>query len=144
MRHGERVHAGLAFAGLAMSQPNTFSPGGAITYVTTFGPDPEGCNVWALRTIDGSTAWCATLERSAGGSAVEVDENGDLYVTADRFLHSLTADGEDRWSAELGAPPMSKGELGDGPLGVHFTPAGHAATITASGVVFHRFSPTAR
>ncbi len=123
-----------ALEGLGMSQPNTFSPDGEITYAATFNPDPDGCNVWALRTTDGSVAWCRTLPRSVGGSAIEVDEDGNLYATAERWVISLDASGEERWRAEVGSAAKS-GEFGDGPLGVHFTRAGFAATVTNQGVV---------
>lgn len=128
------VQAWHALEGFGISQPNTFSPDGSITYVTTFGPDPGACNVWALSTDDGGTAWCLTVERSVGGSAVEVDADGALYFTADRFVYSTDGAGAMRWQAEIGEPPMGM-DFGDSALGVHFTPDGWAATITAQGRV---------
>lgn len=127
-----------ALEGLAISQPNTFSPDGATTYVTTFNPDPAGCTVWALAVEDGAERWCRSVP-AAGGSAVEVDADGDLYVTAERWVISLAPDGTERWRTEVGA--SAGGDFGDGPLGVHFTPVdasgdgGHVATVTNQGVV---------
>lgn len=123
-----------ALEGLAMSQPNTFSPDGTVTYAATFNPDPGGCTVHAVSVADGTVLWCRPLPRSVGGSAIEVDEDGNLYVTADELVISLDASGEERWRSVVGAP-SSGGDFGDGPLGVHFTPDGHIATITNAGVV---------
>jgi hypothetical protein len=122
-----------ALEGLAMSQPNTFSPDGSVTYAATFNPDPAGCNVHAVRVDTGDVVWCRALPRSVGGSAVEVAADGNLYVTADRSVLSLHADGSDRWEAVVSAAGGE--DFGDGPLGVHFTPDGHVATVTAAGVV---------
>src|SRR5688572_2340002 len=41
-----------ALPGLAMSQPNTFSPDGSVTYAATFNPDPSGCTVHAVSVED--------------------------------------------------------------------------------------------
>lgn len=122
-----------ALAGLAMSQPNTFSPDGHTTYAATFNPDPAGCNVHALDVETGAVLWCRTFARSVGGSAVEVDADGNLYVTADRDVISLHADGTDRWVTTIASTGGT--DFGDGALGVHFTPAGHVATVTSEGVV---------
>jgi hypothetical protein len=124
-----------ALRGLAIAQPNTFSPDGRTTYVTTANPDPAGCRLHALDVATGNVVWCKNYPQSIVGSAVEVDEAGDLYFTADRFVHSLAADGTERWSAELGTAPMMGDEFGTGPLGVHFTPGGHVATVTNDGTV---------
>lgn len=132
-----------ALEGLALSQPNTFSPDGTVTYAATFQPTPGGCNVHAVSVEDGAVRWCRAVERSVGGSAVEVDEDGHLYFTADRFAYSLTASGEDRWRTDLGGG-AGGGDFGEGPLGVHFLDAahgGHVATVTNAGVV-HLLSRT--
>lgn len=126
----ERWHA---LRGLAMSQPNTFSPDRTITYAATFNPDPTGCDVHAVRVADGSVAWCRTFPPSVGGSAIEVDADGNLYLTADRSVYSLYADGTDRWATDLGGTGGTS--FGDGPLGVHFTPGGSVATVTSDGIV---------
>jgi len=127
-----------ALEGLGLSQPNTFSPDGSVTYAATFQPEPGGCNVHAVSVADGSVLWCRTVERSVGGSAVEVDEDGHLYFTADRYAYSLDADGEERWRTDLGGSGGG-GDFGEGPLGVHFLDAaqgGHVATVTNTGVVY--------
>lgn len=124
-----------ALVGLAMSQPNTFSPDGTVTYAATFNPDPAGCNVHAVAVDDGTVVWCRTLPRSVGGSSVEIDEDGNLYATADQWVISLAPDGTERWRSVVGTPSMGGDDFGDGPLGVHFTPGGHIATITNGGVV---------
>lgn len=123
-----------ALQGLAMSQPNTFSPDGRVTYAATFNPDPSGCNLHAIDVETGEIRWCRTFHRSVGGTAVEVDADGALYFTADRFVYSLDAEGRDRWQTEVGEAPMGEG-FGESALGVHFTPDGHAATVTNQGVV---------
>lgn len=123
-----------ALRGLAMSQPNTFSPDGSITYAATFNPDPAGCNVHALDSATGEVVWCRTFPRSVGGTAVEVDSDGFLYFTADRFVYSLHPDGSDRWETAVGEEPMGEG-FGESALGIHFTPDAHAATVTNQGVV---------
>lgn len=127
----ERWHA---LEGLAMSQPNTFSPDGSVTYAATFNPDPMGCNVHAIDVESGEVVWCRTFPRSVGGTAVEVDQDGFLYFTADRFVYSLHADGTDRWQTAVGEEAMGEG-FGESALGIHFTPDGHAATVTNQGVV---------
>lgn len=124
-----------ALEGLAMSQPNTFSPDGRVTYAATFNPDPAGCNVHAVSVDDGSVVWCETFPRSVGGSAIEVDEDGNLYLTAAAWVISLAPDGTERWRASVGMTSGGGDDFGDGPLGVHFTPDGHVATITNAGVV---------
>lgn len=127
----ERWHT---LEGLAMSQPNTFSPDGRTTYAATFNPDPAGCNVHAIDVATGQTRWCRTFPRSVGGTAIEVDSDGFLYFTADRFVYSLASDGSDRWQVAVGPEPMGEG-FGESALGLHFTPDGHAATVTNQGAV---------
>jgi outer membrane protein assembly factor BamB len=120
----------MALAGLGPTQPNTFSPDGTALYATTSNPVPEGCRVHALDAATGEVLWCKSYSPSVSLGAVEVDENGDLFFTTEAGLHSLTAEGEERWQAQL-----LDGETVDQPWGVHFTPDGHVATVTSSGVV---------
>lgn len=126
---GEDWHA---LAGHGVVQPNTFSPDGARTYVTTTAPGEEDCRLWALDTATGEVAWCLPMAPAVAGSAVEVDEDGLLYVAAGAELVSLTADGEVRWTADLGLGEAGEGTLA-GALGQHFTRDGWLATVTTDG-----------
>ena len=119
-----------ALAGLGLAQPNTFSPDGSTTYATTTNPDPDGCRLWALDTSSGDVRWCQTYPPSIGQGAVEVDALGHLYFTVGDSLVSLDEAGQGRWSTVFSA----EGEV-DAPWGLHFTPDGHIATVTSSGVV---------
>jgi len=121
-----------ALEGLALVQPNTFSPDGGVIYATTTNPEPEGCRLHALDASTGEVIWCRTYPGSIVGSSVEVDSDGYLYFAAETDVHSLEPDGSDRWSTSVGE---AVGELMSGPLGVHFTPDGHIATVTNAGVV---------
>lgn len=116
-----------ALEGLGVVQPNTFSPDGLTTYVTTTNPDPDGCRLHALDAATGEVAWCLDLAEDVARSAVEVDADGQLYVAAGDDLIALTPDGSQRWSAPLGE--------GAAPWGQHFTPGGHVAVVTTPGVV---------
>jgi len=118
--------------GFAIAQPNTFSPDGTITYVTTSQPQPGDCNVHAIEIETGQTVWCRALDTNTLWSAVEVDLDGNLYTTTGRSLRSLSAAGEDRWSAAI---PLSPEGDEVGAIGLHFTPDGHIATITDAGTV---------
>jgi len=113
--------------GLGVVQPNTFSPDGTVTYVTTTNPDPAGCRVHALDALSGHTVWCLDLAEDVARSAVEVDADGGLYVAAGDDLIALDPDGSQRWSTSLGE--------GAAPWGQHFTPDGHVAVVTTPGVV---------
>jgi len=118
--------------GFAILQPNTFSPDGKITYITTSEPNLEDCTVHALSTTDGSELWCISLE-GAGSSSVEVDFEGNLYLTTRNSIVSLFPDGTIRWLLA-----MSQDESEDsfnGAVGLHFTPDGHVATVTNDGIV---------
>jgi len=123
----ERWHA---LHGMGLAQPNTFSPDGQTTYATTTHPDPDGCRLWALDTQTGAARWCQTYPPSIGQGAVEVDAEGQLYFTVGDAMVSLTPAGEERWRTSFSAA----GEM-DAPWGLHFTPEGHIATVTTSGVV---------
>ncbi len=117
--------------GLAIAVPNTFSPDGLTTYVTTANPEPSGCRLHALDTADGSVNWCRSYPPGIWGSAVEVDEDGYLYFTTDAHIVSLHPDGRDRWAMAL---PGSGDDFG-AYMGLHFTPDGHIAVVTGGGVV---------
>jgi len=71
-----------ALEGLGVVQPNTFSPDGLTTYVTTTHPDTDGCRVHALDATTGALAWCLSYPEDVARSAVEVDAEGNLYVAA--------------------------------------------------------------
>ena len=119
-----------ALEGLGLAQPNTFSPDGLTTYATTTHPDPDGCRLWAVDTQTGQTRWCQTFPPSIGQGAVEVDERGHLYFTVDDEMISLDDQGTQRWRTAF-----SSGGEADAAWGLHFTPDGHIATVTRSGVV---------
>ncbi|MCC7541692.1 MAG: PQQ-binding-like beta-propeller repeat protein [Deltaproteobacteria bacterium] len=123
-----------SLVGLAVVQPNTFSPDGNTVYVTTANPDPDGCRVHALSARDGTTEWCRTFHPTVVGSAVEVDADGFLYLAVLDQIVSLNADGSDRWATPIGTADPEGGL--SGPLGLHFTPGGHVATVTNGGVVY--------
>jgi outer membrane protein assembly factor BamB len=118
--------------GFAIAQPNTFSPDGAVTYVTTSQPRPEDCNLHAINVATGEAEWCRSLDTNTLWSAVEVDLDGNLYTTTGQSLRSLDPAGQDRWTAAI--PPAPSGEA-VGAIGLHFTPDGHIATITDAGTV---------
>jgi hypothetical protein len=119
-----------ALEGYGVAQPNTFSPDGQTTYVTTSEPTPDACTVFALDVATGETRWCVRLP-GALGAAVSVDEDGDLYLSAAGAVRSLDADGATRWSHDvvdaLGAPSLA--------YGTQFTPDGLVATVTADGAL---------
>lgn len=112
-----------ALRGHGVAQPNTFSPDGTRTYVTTSAPAPGACTVHALDVATGELAWCRAVP-GALRSAVEVDDRGRLYVTGAEDIRSLTADGVERWRTPV-----------DGAIGAHFTPAGRLAAVTEGGTV---------
>ena len=117
-----------ALEGLGITQPNTFSPDGLTTYLTSTNPDPMGCRVHALDVATGRLRWCRTFPPSVSESAVEVDEDGNLFLTYDGRVASLAPTGEGRWSVAL--------ESSEAPWGIHFSPEGHVVTVTPSGVVY--------
>ena len=119
-----------ALEGLGLTQPNTFSPDGATTYATTTNPEEDGCRVHAIDTASGELLWCRSYDSTVALGAVEVDSEGHLYLTTEGYVHSLTSLGEPRWKTAL-----LDGEDVDQPWGVHFTPAGHLATVTSSGMI---------
>lgn len=120
-----------ALEGMGLTQPNTFSPDGAVTYATTTNPLPEGCRLHALDAATGQERWCRSYPPSIGQSAVEVDRSGRLYFSVESAIVSLNADGEDLWQTDFETEGAA-----DPPWGVHFTPDGHIATVTSSGVIY--------
>ena len=129
---GKWRRAWHALRGLGMTQPNTFSPDGQVTYLTSTNPEPDGCRLFALSVESGQYLWCKSYPTKIERASVEVDEDGHLYFTVDDALISLSASGDERWSVRLesidGRPA--------GGWGVHFTPQGHVATVTSSGRVY--------
>ncbi len=119
--------------GLAIGQPNTFSPDGRTLYVTTSQPTEDACNVWALDTVTGDDLWCRRVPGDAIWSAIEVDSDGVLYLTTELGILSLTAAGEQRWATEIAR--VEADGRSDGAVGLHFTPNGEIATVTNLGVV---------
>jgi hypothetical protein len=117
-----------ALKGHGVAQPNTFSPDGSVTYVTSSKPTPDACTLHAVSTADGTVVWCHAYE-GAIWSAVEVDLDGHLYVATGTTVVSLTPDGEERWVTPTPAHPYGD----NGAVGLHFTPDGHIATVTNHG-----------
>lgn len=114
-----------ALTGFGVAQPNTFSPDGRTTYVTTSAPpaDESGCTLHALDTVTGSTRWCKPVPGAIGASA-DVDVDGHLYVAAAGAVRSFTAEGEERWTL-----PLAPNEAA---FGSHFTSDGYVATVTSA------------
>ena len=135
------VEEWAALADTMIFQPIALSPSGDALYATASKTD--GCKVFAVDTATGATRWCRDdFTLGVSGSSPEVDLDGNVYVT-DGFdeetggsaLASITAGGELRWRTSLeglaGSPHATSRAL----AGLHFTPGGHAATITPDGVV---------
>jgi hypothetical protein len=122
-----------ALRGLALTQPTTFSPDGLTTYATSANPEPTGCRLHAIDVRTGETRWCKTHHRSISYSAVEVDDSGNLYFTAEDRVYSLDQQGNERWTRILeAAVPTTENYA----WGLHFTPDGHVASVTQSGMVY--------
>ena len=119
--------------GRAVAQPNTFSADGETTYVTSSQPTEGDCNLWALSTVTGEVKWCLDAGPGAIWSAVEVDIDGHLYLAARDAIVSVTSKGDLRWTRDVGDGVDP--ELDNGPVGLHFTPDGHIATVTSQGIV---------
>ena len=129
----ERFEPGWhALEGLGIPQPNTFSPDGATTYVTTTHPEPDGCRVHAVDVATGALSWCRSYDPSVSAGSVEVDLDGHLYFTVAGALVSLDAAGNERWSVPL---PTTPDGTDDTAWGVHMSAAGHVITVTTSGTV---------
>ena len=116
--------------GFGIAQPNTFSPDGEITYITSSQPNPEDCTVHALSTKDGSELWCISLE-GVISSSIEVDFEGNLYLTTRNSIVSLFTDGTIRWLLEISQ--YGSEDSSNSGIGLHFTPDGHVATLTNDG-----------
>ena len=117
--------------GYGMTQPNTFHPMGA--------PPTSPRRIQRLRVaalavdVDtGEERWCRHFGTEIERSAVEVDTDGNLYFTVADALVSLDQDGVERWRTPL---TDAMGQPSGG-WGVHFTPQGHVASVTASGRVY--------
>ncbi len=127
----------IALEGLGLTQPNTFSPDGSVTYATTSQSEADGCRLHAVLVESGEVIWCQAWEPTIAQSSVEVDSDGHLYFTVDGAVVSLDANGAARWLTEFEAAGAA-----DAPWGVHFTPDGHVATVTSSGNVALLDRPT--
>lgn len=120
-----------ALKGYGVAQPNTFSPDGGTTYVTTSKPSPDACTLHAVRTEDGSVSWCRSYDAGTIWSAVEVDLDGHLYFATGTQIVSLTAEGQERWITVAPEHPYGA----NGAVGLHFTSDGHIAAVTNHGTV---------
>jgi outer membrane protein assembly factor BamB len=118
--------------GFGMTQPNTFSPQGDVTYLTSTSPLPDGCRLYAISVETGEELWCKSYPTDIERGSVEVDAEGRLYFTVDEALISLTPDGDELWRVPL----LDNNGDPSGGWGVHFTPHGYVATVTASGRVY--------
>ena len=117
---------------LGMTQPNTFSPDGSVLYATTSNRQLDGCRVHAVDAKTGDVLWCKSYNETVSRSAIEVDEEGNLYFTVEDTIVSLAPSGAERWTTQF---PLYNNEE-DSPWGVHFNPSGHVVTVTSSGTVF--------
>ena len=128
-----------ALKGHAVMQPSTLSPEGETVYVTATTPVLDGCTMYALAAEDGTEDWCVPLPFDVVASSVEVDETGDLYVSAGGQLWSFDSAGGERWSTPLWpvdqVPTTDEERSAWTGYGVHFTTGGDIATVTASGRV---------
>lgn len=116
----------------AAGQPNTFSPDGRVTYLTTT-PGDDGCNAFAVDTGSGDVLWKrCDLPFGVIASTIDVDEAGDLYVTAANTVRALDpATGADRWVREL-----QNGSDAGASYGLKFTADGHLVTQVSDGTVY--------
>lgn len=126
---GEWSEAWRALEGRGIAQPNTFSPDGRTTYVTTSEPNPGDCTIWALDTINGEQHWCIAIP-GALFSTLEVDVDGNLYATVDAAVISWDEDGNERWATDIPGDDPERNATG-----LHFHPTGHIVTVTDAGVV---------
>jgi hypothetical protein len=118
-----------ALAGRGIAQPNTFSPDGRTTYVTTSEPQPGDCSIWALDTVSGETRWCLSVPGTLFAT-IEVDLDGNLYTSADAAVLSWDAEGNERWATTIPGDDPERNATG-----VHFDPSGRVVTVTDAGVL---------
>jgi hypothetical protein len=126
---GEWSEAWRALEGRGIAQPNTFSPDGRTTYVTTSEPAAGDCTIWALDTATGEQRFCLAMP-GVLFSTLEVDLDGNLYTAADAAVLSWDREGNERWATEIPGDEPERNATG-----LHFTPAGHVATVTDAGLV---------
>ena len=117
-----------ALRGKPIAQPNTFSPDGLTTYVTTALRSDADCSVFALDVETGEQRWCRSIP-GAINSAVAVDQRGHLYIASESSIVSLDAGGAERWTTEFYTTEPQA-------VGAHFTPHGELATVTQDGTVY--------
>ena len=121
--------------GHAVMQPATLSPDGERVYVTVTTPLEGDCTLYALGATDGAPRWCAALPFDVVASSVEVDEDGNLFVSAGGRAISFDPNGGTRWDQPLWPASRPEDVSPYTGYGVHFTGDGHVATITANGRV---------
>ncbi|WAS95164.1 outer membrane protein assembly factor BamB family protein [Nannocystis punicea] len=116
----------------ASAQPNTFAPDGETTYLTTT-PGDDGCNAFAVDTATGEVVWKrCDLPFEALASTIDVDEHGDLFLTAGNTVRALDpATGADRWVTALANTSAAGASYG-----LKFTADGHLVTQVSDGTVY--------
>ncbi|MFZ6182259.1 PQQ-binding-like beta-propeller repeat protein [Nannocystis pusilla] len=116
----------------ASAQPNTFSPDGKTAYLTTT-PGDDGCNAFAVDTVTGEVVWKrCDLPFGTLASTIDVDEGGDLFLTAGNTARALDpATGADRWVTAL--PNTSASGT---TYGLKFTVDGDLVTQVSDGTVY--------
>lgn len=116
----------------ASAQPNTFSPAGETVYLTTT-PGDDGCNAFAVDAAGGEVVWKrCDLPFGVLASTIDVDEAGDLFLTAKNTVRALDpASGVDRWVTDL--PNTS---AAGSSYGLKFTADGHLVTQVSDGTVY--------
>ena len=114
-----------ALPGHRIAQPNTFSPDGKVTYVTTQPPRGDARTLFAIDVASGRVIWSHAYPEVAA-SSVEVDRDGKLYFTSGTEVVSLEAGGQELWRTKIDSPGT----------GLHFTPQGEIATVSNNGVVY--------
>ncbi len=120
-----------ALPGHLIGQPNTFSPDGHTTYVSSTG-GPDGCALHALATQTGETRWArCDLGHALVASAVDVDADGRLYFTDGATVHAADPDtGDDLWQTVL--DDRDQGLV----YGVKLAAAGLVLTQVSDGTVY--------
>lgn len=118
-----------ALEGYAIAQPNTFSPDGRTTYVTTSQPTPDACTIWALDSASGQLRWCLAVPGTLFAT-LEVDREGNLYASSEGSLLSWDAAGNERWATSIPGDDPERNATG-----VHFDASGRLVTVTDAGLV---------